>query len=77
MQRKIKITDADTDKYGLRVTHVDGVTGWIVGADGDYLLFDSETDAEKALRKMKRDENYSWNCTAVVDKFPNQNKRRA
>ena len=69
MARKIKITDADVEKYGIRITHEDKKVGWIVGPDGDYLLFNSEEEAARALRKMKRDPRYSWNCVAEAARF--------
>ena len=69
MARKIRMIDADADKYGIRIIHEDGKVGWIVGPDCDYLLFDDMASAEKALRSMKRDKRYSWNCVAEAAKF--------
>lgn len=70
MARKIIFLDADSDRYGIRVSYEDGRSGWIVGEDSDYLLFDTQKDAEKALRKMLRDNRYSWNCKTEVARFP-------
>jgi len=70
MARKLKIIeDADVKKYGIRITYSDGKSGWIVGSDCDYLLFDSEPEAARALKRMKKDDRYSWNCTAEVVPF--------
>lgn len=69
MPRKIKITNATYDKFGIRIVHVNGTSGWAIGDDRDYLLFDTEEDAIKAMKKMKRDGRYSWNCTVSVAKF--------
>lgn len=69
MARKQKALDLRASRYGIRITDQTGRVGWIVGQDGDYLLFDSENDAAKALRKMKKDARYSWNCTAEVSVF--------
>lgn len=67
MGRKIKISDAE--QYGIRIDHGNGKIGWIVGPDGNYLLFDTEEEAAKALRKMKKDDRYSWNCDVQVTLF--------
>ena len=69
MARRIIVTDPNADRFGIRITDPTGRVGWIVGQDCDYLLFDSEAEASKALRKMKNNDNYSWNCEAVVAKF--------
>ena len=69
MARKIKIEPADSDKFGILVSYPDGASGWIVGPDCDYLLFDTEAEAAKALRKMKKDDRYSWNCDVQVTLF--------
>jgi len=69
MTRKIKIEPADADKFGILVSYQDGASGWIVGPDCDYLLFDSDQEASRALRKLKRNDNYSWNCRAEVVRF--------
>ena len=69
MAMKIKAVDPGTEKYGIRITHDDGKIGWIAGPDCDYLLFDSEHDALKALRRMLRDDRYSWNCVVEVARF--------
>ena len=69
MARTVMITDAEPDRFGIRVTDPTGRVGWIAGPDGDYLLFDSQSDAERALRKMMRDHRYSWNCTAEAVRF--------
>lgn len=69
MARKQKVLDLGTTRYGIKVTDTTGRVGWIVGQDGDYLLFESEDDAAKALKKMKRDDRYSWNCRAEAVRF--------
>lgn len=56
-------------RFGILITYSDGHSGWIVGADSDYLLFDSEKEAGKALRKLRGNDNYTWNCNAHVAKF--------
>ena len=55
--------------YGIRITWERGQVGWIVGRDCDALLFDDRAAAVAALKKMKADDRYSWNCDAAVDVF--------
>jgi len=69
MARRLKAIDADAVKYGIRITYKDGKIGWIIGSDCDYLLFNSEAEASKALKKMKKDDRYSWNCVAEIARF--------
>ena len=69
MPRRIKAVDTDAEKYGIRITYKDGKSGWLVGPDNDYLLFDAESDALKAIKKIKRNDNYSWNCTVEASEF--------
>ena len=68
MGRKIVAVE-DSERYGILVTHNDGSSGWLVGSDNDYLLFISLKEATKYLKKLKTDDNYSWNCEVTVAKF--------
>jgi len=68
MARRIK-ESPDAVKFGIRVLHEDGKVGWIVGYDCDVQLYDSAKDAEKALKAMKKNTNYSWNCNVEVAEF--------
>ena len=69
MARRIIIREADADKFGIRITYPDGGGGWVAGADGGYLTFPTQREAEKALRDMRRADHYSWNCEAAVEKM--------
>ena len=51
-------------KYGLRITYEKGPVGWIVGKDGDVMLFADKFSATAILKKTKADDSYSWNCDA-------------
>ena len=64
MKRKIIVTDGA--RYGIRITHPDGSSGWIAGGDKGCLTFSSEAEAQKALRKMRKNDKYTWNCVAEV-----------
>lgn len=69
MTRRLKAIDTGAEKYGIRITYKDGKSGWLIGPDNDYLLFDAESDALKAIKKIKRNDNYSWNCTVEASEF--------
>ncbi len=56
-------------KYGIRITHDKGPEGWIVGKDGDVMLFADKASATATLKKMKTDDRYSWNCDAAAAEF--------
>ena len=56
-------------KYGIRITYEKGPVGWIVGKDGDIMLFPDKASAAAALKKMKSDGRYSWNCDASAAEF--------
>ena len=68
MARKIIAVD-EPDRFGILVTYSDGQSGWIAGTDNGYMLFPTEKEANKALRKLKRNDNYSWNCNIKVARF--------
>lgn len=70
MARRIKVEEAPSEAYGIRVIHPDGVSGWIVGEDGEAMRFASEAEAMKALRKLLKLDGYSWNCETSVAKLP-------
>ena len=76
-KRKVLMIDADSGKYGIRVTHNDGVVGWIVGQDGEVLLFKTEKEAQKRLNAMRKDNRYSWNCNVEVAEFAGFGKKTA
>ena len=56
-------------KYGITITNEKGPEGWIVGKDGDVMLFADKATATATLKKMKADDRYSWNCEATVVEF--------
>lgn len=56
-------------KYGIRITHSNGSTGWVAGKDCKVLLFRTKPEATKALKQMKNDQHYSWKCEAEVMEF--------
>ena len=60
--------------YGIKITS-NGVVGWIVGKDADVMLFKDRPSAAAALKKLKSDDRYSWNCEAVVAEFPGWGKK--
>lgn len=67
MARKIKVIE-EGEKFGIRITHRDGTVGWVVGADGQTLLLDTEKEANRALKQL-RQMDYSWNCDVAVSKY--------
>ena len=62
-------TNTTTIKYGIKITHDKGPVGWVVGKDSDVMLFADKVTATAALKKMKADDRYSWNCEAVIAEF--------
>ena len=60
--------------YGIKVTS-NGIVGWIVGKDADVMLFKDKPSATAALKKLKSDDRYSWNCEVVVAEFPGWGKK--
>ena len=68
-QKDMATTNTTTTKYGIRITHDKGPVGWVVGKDSDIMLFSDKTAATAALKTMKTDNRYSWNCEAVVAEF--------
>ena len=64
-------------QYGIRITHGEPrpSVGWIVGRDGDILLFPDKPKATAALKEMKKNETYSWNCLAEVVEFTGWQKK--
>ena len=60
--------------FRIRITS-NGVVGWIVGRDCEVLLFKDKPTATAALKTMKADERYSWNCEAAVAEFPGWGKK--
>lgn len=69
MSRKVVIMKEEPKPYGIRVTYPDGSSGWVVGQDKKCMAFASEGEAVKAMRRMKRDTRYTWNCTVEVAKL--------
>lgn len=65
-----KIVESPTAGYGICVRHSSDTVGWLTGKDAKVLSFQSAEEAQKALRQMKRDHHYSWNCDAQVDQIP-------
>ena len=61
--------------FGIRITS-NGVVGWIVGKDADIWLFKDNASAMAALKGLKSDDRYSWNCEAGVAEFPGWAKKK-
>jgi len=62
-------------QYGIRISYDKGPTGWVAGKDSDVMLFADRAAAAAALKKMKADDRYSWNCEAAVAEFPGWGKQ--
>lgn len=56
-------------KWGICVPHLYGQCGWLVGDDMQVLTYDSQEEAAKALRRMKRNKRYSWSLPMEIKKF--------
>ena len=67
---------ADKPVYAIRITHADGTVGWLTGADCDVKTYQTEEDASKALRQMKRGNSYSWNCMAEAAVFTGFSRKK-
>lgn len=68
MARKIVAVD-DVEKFGIMVSYPDKTSGFVVGQGGEIVLFNTRRQAEKALKAMKADDNYTWNCAVEVAPF--------
>ena len=55
-------------QYAIGVQYDDGTCGYFIGENLKVKLYATEGEAEKTLRKMKRNDGYSWNCDVRV--FP-------
>lgn len=51
--------------FGVKVTHNDGVSGYLTGDAGEVLTFTKEADAGKFLKALKKTDHYSWNVKSV------------
>lgn len=74
-RRKIVESEQVSDKYGIALIHPDGDVGWIVGNNADVALFATEAEAQKHLKALKRNKNYSWKVTTEVRKFTGFKRR--
>lgn len=54
--------------YGIQITHTDiGITGWLVGGQGEVQTFKTKKEANAKLDALLKDESYTWSqCTAEV-----------
>ncbi len=57
--------------FGILISHADGVSGWMTGEDGKPLLWPSSAEAERAMKKIKANKKYSWNCQTTVSEYQN------
>ena len=46
-----------------------------MGKDADIALFKDKASAAAELKRLKSDDQYSWNCEAVVAEFPGWGKK--
>ena len=66
---RTKSTKQKLSGWAICVTYSDGTYGWMIGSDLDVEVFQSQNDAEKALKQMKRNQKYSWNADFSVKEF--------
>ena len=57
--------------YGIQIIHTDlGITGWLVGGQGEVQTFKTKKEANAKLEALLKDDSYTWsNCTAEVSKI--------
>lgn len=60
---------SDEGTIGIRVTHRNGITGWIVGENGRVRLFKTKPAAQKWIDDVIATEKYSWDCETEITKF--------
>ena len=72
MARKIT---SEAPRYGICVAHDDGTEGWLTGKDASVLSYATIEEAQKALRQLKRDTHYSWNCVVEAKALPDNMRR--
>lgn len=53
-------------RYAVGALHDNGERGYFLGDNNKPKVYTSEAEAQKALRKMLRNDGYSWNCNVKV-----------
>lgn len=56
-------------KYGIAVTHPDGVVGWLTNPDATAEVYDSVEDAQKSMKRWLKDKRYTWTLPMEVREY--------
>lgn len=56
-------------KYGIAVTHPDGVVGWLTNPDATTELHDTPEEAHKSLKRWLKDTRYTWTLPMEVREY--------
>lgn len=57
------------NQFGIKVSYTGSPGGWIMAATGDVLLYRTEAEANKAIRNLLKNDNYSWNCQLTAERY--------
>lgn len=69
MARPKKQVDNNQPMWAIRVSYPDNTYGWLLDNDLDVKTYSSPEEAEKALKQIKRSQNYSWSIPVEVKEF--------
>ena len=64
-------------RWAIGVQHEDGTVGYFLGDDRKVKTYSTEAEAERAMRKMLRNDGYSWNCDVRVFVYKDDKKKGA
>ena len=61
-------------RYAIGVLYDSGLKGYFLGEDLKIKTYTTEEEAQKALRRMLRNDGYSWNCDVRVFELKDKEK---
>ena len=74
MARKVSESVPPAAGFAICISYDGGVSGFLTGEAGKVIVWPTEAEAEKALKKLTKNAKYSWNCHVKVEKY--DEKRR-
>lgn len=73
MARKIAAEDAA--RYAIAVCHPDGTRGFLTGPDADVQTYATQSEAERAMRRLLKDDSYTWSHPLEVCIYPERREK--
>lgn len=55
--------------FGIAVTHPDGVVGWLTNPDATVELYQTQEEAEQALKRRRKDKRYTWTLPMEAKRY--------